>query len=457
MSDRPRRRHAIVGTGHRAQMYVDALLGSHADVGEVVALCDPNPTRMGYYQRLHRQARPGAPDLLQYRPEEFADLLARERPDAVVVTSVDATHAGYVSRALRAGCAVICEKPLTTTAEGCREVADAVAETGGDLVVTFNYRYSPRNSAVRELIAGGAVGEVTSVHFEWALDTVHGADYFRRWHREKDRSGGLLVHKASHHFDLVNWWIDDEPEQVFARGALRFYGARAAAARGVGDRPARSHGWPGLADDPFGLDLAGDPRLRGLYLDAEADDGYLRDRDVFGEGISIEDTMAVLVGYRGGALLTYSLTAHAPWEGYRLSVNGTAGRLELSVVERAEVRPPRDGARSAVDPSVTPDAGDPEPAARVPGSELVVQRHWEPARRVPIVEGAGAHGGGDALLLDDLFRPDRPTDPLGRRAGWRDGVRAVGVGIAANASLATGRPVSADVLARPAPTSASAG
>jgi predicted dehydrogenase len=446
-----RRRYAIVGTGHRAQMYADALLGGHADVGELVALCDPNPTRMAYYQRLHRAARPGAADLPQYGPADFADLLAVERPDAVVVTSVDATHAEYVCAALAAGVDVICEKPLTTDAEGLRAVGAAVAASAAQLVVTFNYRYSPRNAAVRELIAGGAIGEPTSVHFEWLLDTVHGADYFRRWHRDKARSGGLLVHKASHHFDLVNWWLADEPEQVTALGALRFYGARAAAARGVGDRPRRSHGDPALATDPFGLDLAADPRLRALYLDAEADDGYLRDRDVFSDGITIEDTAAVLVGYRSGAMLSYSLTAHAPWEGYRVAVNGTAGRLELDVVERAAVRAPGPAGRGAVDPSATPDGPDAGVAARVPGARLLLQRHWEPAREIPIADGAGAHGGGDARLLDDLFRPDRPADPLGRAAGWLDGARAVGVGVAANESLATGRPVRLDALLAPTP------
>jgi predicted dehydrogenase len=433
-----RRRYALVGTGHRAELYADALLGGHADVGELVALCDPNPTRMAYHQRRHRAARPGAADLPQYGPAGFADLLAVERPDAVIVTSVDATHAEYVCAALGAGVDVICEKPLTTSAEGLSAVGAAVAASDARLVVTFNYRYSPRNAAVRELIAGGAVGEVTSVHFEWLLDTVHGADYFRRWHRDKANSGGLLVHKASHHFDLVDWWLADEPEQVAALGALRFYGARAAAGRGVGGRPERSHGDPALATDPFGIDLAADPRLRALYLDAEADDGYLRDRDVFGGGISIEDNMALLVGYRGGAMLSYSLNAHAPWEGYRVAVNGTAGRLELDVVERAAVRAPDTG---AVDPGATPDRPSAEPAARVVGSRLLLQRHWEPAREVPIAEAGGAHGGGDARLLDDLFRPDRPADPLGRAAGWLDGARAVAIGVAANAALATGAPV----------------
>ncbi|MEU1011273.1 Gfo/Idh/MocA family oxidoreductase [Streptomyces sp. NPDC005890] len=65
------------------------------------------------------------------------------------------------------------------------------------------------------LLADGAVGEVLAVHFEWLLDVRHGADYFRRWHREKRHSGGLMVHKSGHHFDLVSWWLDDEPAEVF--------------------------------------------------------------------------------------------------------------------------------------------------------------------------------------------------------------------------------------------------
>jgi predicted dehydrogenase len=63
----------------------------------------------------------------------------------------------------------------------------------------------PLASKVRELMMQGIVGRPLSVSFSWMLDTSHGADYFRRWHREKDKSGGLLVHKATHHFDIINW------------------------------------------------------------------------------------------------------------------------------------------------------------------------------------------------------------------------------------------------------------
>jgi predicted dehydrogenase len=216
------RRYAVVGAGARAAMYVDALAGEYADVGRIVALCDTNATRMRFHDERLRAA--GHPSPTTYGPERFAQLLDAERPEVVVVTSPDHTHHRYADAALEAGCEVIVEKPLTTSVEGARAIAQAAATSSGELIVTFNYRYAPRNRVLREVVADGRIGEVTSVHFEWVLDTVHGADYFRRWHRDKEHSGGLLVHKASHHFDLVNWWIDDVPTRVHAAGALRFYG-----------------------------------------------------------------------------------------------------------------------------------------------------------------------------------------------------------------------------------------
>lgn len=430
------RRYALVGTGSRAGMYVGALTATYADVGTLVAWCDTNPTRMAYYDQVVTAAGGTAPP--HYGPDDFARLLEEQRPDVVIVTSPDATHHRYATAALEAGCDVVVEKPLTTSLEPAQEIVEAVEGSSGDLVVTFNYRYSPRNSEVRRLIASGAIGKVTSIHFEWALDTVHGADYFRRWHRRKEISGGLLVHKSSHHFDLVNWWLADVPELVVAAGGLRFYGDKNAAERGLTDRPARSAGSAGVSSDPFALDMAADEKLRALYLDAEGDDGYIRDQDVFSPGISIEDNMGLLVTYRSGAILTYSLNAHAPWEGYRVSINGTEGRLELEVVERSFVGT----VDRAVDPSVNPDdptatATNPRPA----GERILLQRHWEPAQEIPIPAGEGGHGGGDNHLLDDIFRPTTTPDPLHHRAGYQDGLRSVAVGIAANRSLETGLPV----------------
>lgn len=430
------RRHAIVGTGHRAEMYVRALLDTHADVGTPVAWCDTNPVRMSYYDRLFREFRPTAPLPSSWAAEDFEEMLSRVRPDAVVITTPDFLHSDYLTAALDRGIDVIVEKPLTTDAARAQAIAAAAERSDAHVTMAFNYRYSPRNTLVRELVADGAIGTVTSVHFEWLLDTGHGADYFRRWHGEKDKSGGLIIHKASHHFDLVNWWVDSVPETVSALGSQRFYGAENARARGENPVAGTSRDLP--PDDPFRIDLNADERLRQLYLDAEHIDGYQRDRNVFGEQITIEDTMNVLVGYRSGVAMTYSLYAYAPWEGYRVAINGTEGRIELDVTER----PHRAKDDLEVDPSAAADTGQPEPAAEVRsrGSQLRLQRHWQRAREVPIPAGRGGHGGGDARLLDDLFRGEGP-DPLGHRASWRDGLRSAAIGIAANESMTAGKTV----------------
>ncbi|MFF1253366.1 Gfo/Idh/MocA family oxidoreductase [Pseudarthrobacter sp. NPDC058329] len=433
-------RIALIGTGGRSEMYTRAIFGKHADTAELIAFSDVNPGRVEFYQKLIQEL--GAPGpVASFDPADLTAFIQANNIDRVIVTTPDYTHADYIVEGLRAGADVVVEKPLTIDAEGCRRITQAVRETGRNVVVTFNYRYSPRNSALKEIIQSGVIGKVTSIDFSWVLDTVHGADYFRRWHREKKNSGGLLIHKASHHFDLVNWWIDDVPERVFASGGLKFYGDKNAAERGLGPRPERGTpdaDAPATAEkDPFTLDLREDERLKALFLDNEHYDGYRRDQDVFTEGITIEDNLALVVEYQGGPRLSYSLNAHSPWEGYRVAVNGTEGRAELEVVERAAVTSSTDK-KTVVDPSATPIEED--DAIRRNGERLVVQRHWEAAFEVPIINGEGGHGGGDELLLSDLFNGPG-QDPLGRPSGYLDGLRSVSVGIAGNRSLETSLPV----------------
>ena len=366
-------------------------------------------------------------------------MIRDERVDRVIICSRDDLHAELIVRSLEAGADVVVEKPLTIDAASAARIEEVVERTGRQVVLTFNYRYSPRNSALRRIIQDGTIGQVTSVDFQWMLDTNHGADYFRRWHRDKKNSGGLLVHKSSHHFDLVNWWIRSQPTRVYASGGLRFYGAENAAGRGLGERPARGTHDGG---DLFELDLRTDERLTALYLDAEQHDGYVRDLDVFSEGITIEDNLALVVDYVSGATMSYSLNAHSPWEGYRVAVNGTLGRVELEVVERGAVLA-GEGLHPHIDPSLS--GGDGTTALRPEGERILVQRHWEAAYEVPIDGGDGGHGGGDALLLSDVFEGPG-DDPLARPADWTDGIRSIAVGIAGNRSLETGLPVRVDEL-----------
>ncbi|MER5227453.1 Gfo/Idh/MocA family protein [Streptomyces flaveus] len=431
-----RRRCAVVGLGARARLFTEALAGPYADRIELVGFCDVNAHRMAVHNDWLAADHPGREPVPAYAAEDFELMLREERVDLVVVCSVDRTHDHYIVRALEAGCDVVTEKPMTTDATRARHILDAQRRTGREVRVAFNYRYNPVHSAVRQCIAAGEIGEVGSVHFEWLLDLRHGADYFRRWHRDKANSGGLMVHKATHHFDLVNWWLGTEPETVYAQGGLFFYGDEAGARRGLARDYARAHGSPAADGDPFAVRLADSPVLSALYLDAEREDGYHRDQNVFGPGVTIEDDMAVLVRYASGATLTYHLTAYAPWEGYRVCFNGSEGRLELLVEETTWARPDvrADGSGPVMHGSaVGEDAGR---------TELLLRRFWERPREVKVATGEGGHGGGDVRMLADLFdeRTGAP-DPLGRAADATDGARSLVTGLAANRSFETGLPV----------------
>jgi predicted dehydrogenase len=446
----PRRRYAIVGTGARAELYLHSIAVHHADVAELAGLADSNPLRVAVHNE--RLAALGVAPVPAYAAGDFREMLAKEHVDVAVVTTVDRVHDEYIVAALEAGCDVITEKPMTVDADRCRRILEAAGRCPGRVTVTFNYRYNPVHERVRELLAGGVVGEIASVHFEWLLDVRHGADYFRRWHRDKAQSGGLLVHKSSHHFDLVNWWLGAAPTEVYAMGRLFFYGPEAGRRHGFARDYERAHGAPEAADDPFALRLADNPALRALYLDTERADGYHRDQNVFAPGVSIEDDMAVLVRYSTGATMTYRLTAYAPWEGYRIAFNGSRGRLEVEVVESDHVA--RDATGLKVDTALKGDTAalhGVEAAAERGWFRILVRPFWAPPREAP-VEGhsRAGHGGADARMLATLLRPDPPRDPLGRRASEREGAQALLVGLAANRSIATGAPVRVnDLLEEP--------
>ena len=313
-------------------MYVDAITGPYRDAAELVGLCDLSQTRMNWHNRRLGTATGTAPSPA-YRADRFDAMIAETRPDTVIVTTVDATHHAYIARAMELGCDAITEKPMTTDVKKMQIIFDAIARTGRSLRVAFNYRYAPAHTTLRRLMLEGVVGRPLCVDFSWLLDTRHGADYFRRWHREKESSGGLLVHKATHHFDLVNWWIGSRPREVVALGALSFYGRANAEARGESYGYARYTGSREARDDPFALFLDRSETLRGLYLEAEAESGYIRDRNVFGEPITIDDTMTLTARYDNGVLLSYCLVAYAPWEGFRVAITGDRGRLEMDIVE----------------------------------------------------------------------------------------------------------------------------
>jgi predicted dehydrogenase len=365
--------------------------------------------------------RNGAPMPATYAARDFARLLLEQKPDVVIVTTVDVTHDEYIIRAMEAGCDVITEKPMTIDAGRCQAILDARARTGRHCRVTFNYRYSPPRSQVKDILMSGEIGDVMSVDFHWLLNTHHGADYFRRWHAHKKNSGGLFVHKSIHHFDLVIWWLGAMPVSVMATAKREFYTPQTARRMGLTGPHERCLTCPEKSRCAFYLDLQSNAHLKALYLDCESSDGYWRDRCVWREDMDIEDTMNALVTYDTGATLSYSLNTFNAWEGYTVAFNGTKGRLEHTIVESVYVNGTetvqggiaQDGVKIRVIP------------LRGSGYDI---KPWE---------AEGDHGGGDRLMLEDIFLPQPAADKYLRSADERAGAASILVGIAANRSLET--------------------
>lgn len=398
-----RQRLALVGTGVRGvNLWGRELVESYSDVVELVGLCDINPGRLAFAKSYIGVDCPTFVD--------FDRMLADTRPERVIVTTVDSTHDRFIVAALEAGCDVITEKPLTTDEAKCQAILDAQAGTGGDVTVTHNYRYSPHRTKMKELLGEGRIGRVTSVDFHWYLDVYHGAAYFRRWHGKERFSGTLFVHKACHHFDLLNWWLDSEPEVVFAQGALEHYG------HNNEFRSEKCRGCPHAERCDFYWDIMASPHLVDLYVRNEHHDGYIRDGCVWSPEIDIFDKMGAQIRYANGVQVSYSCTTYSPYEGYRIAFNGTRGRLEAWIHER-------------------------QPWPRRDFDELRVTDNFGATQLIPVPHAAGGHGGGDTRMQDDIFRqPDSP-DPLGQRADVRQGAMAVLLGIAARKSAKTGQPV----------------
>ena len=413
-----RPRYAIVGVGARSYLYLEALTGAHAAAGELVALCDSNPGRLARAAAYVAEAGVRA---ATYGADDFARMLDEAAAERVIVTSPDSTHARYIVAALEAGRDVVTEKPLTVDAASCRAIAAARARSGRALRVTFNYRYSPPRTLVKQALMSGIIGPVHAVNFEWQLDTHHGADYFRRWHRNKANSGGLLVHKATHHFDLLNWWLGSAVARVSARGQRVFYRPETADALGLTPRGERCTGCPAFERCRVKLDLKRSRALTGLYAENEAHDGYFRDRCVFSPDIDIEDAMAATLTYANGAVATYLLTADNPREGYRAVFHGERGLLTLETTERSYAREDGGLVRPALPES----------------SSVVVQPLFSPPYALAIPAAEGSHGGGDAVMLQHLFGAVA-DDPFERAADELAGVWAAMVGIGANASIASG-------------------
>ncbi len=413
---------ALVGTGIRGtSFWGKRLVDQYSDILEFVGLCDINPGRLEFGRQYIGVSCPLF--------SNFEKMILETKPDLVIVTTKDSNHHKFIIKGLDMDCDVLTEKPLTIDEQKCQDIIDAERRSGKNLIVGFNYRWSPYATKIKELLADNSIGKLTSVDFHWYLNTYHGASYFRRWHGLRQSGGTLWVHKASHHFDLLNWWIDSDPEEVFAYGDLEYYGANGPF-QGDKCRTCQHQ-----SECEFYWDITTDKHAMNLYVNNEKYDGYIRDNCLFRKEINIYDKMSAQVKYKNNVSLNYSLTTYSPYEGWRVAFNGTEGRIEawldIPYFEKLSVN-------QAELHAMEMDQSEKDEEAFEP---IIVHKLWKDFETINVPKTRGGHGGGDQRLQDKIFKDPGMIDPYKRSAGLRDGAMAILIGVAARKSIESRKPV----------------
>ncbi len=412
----------LVGTGVRGtSFWGKRLVEQYSDLLEFVGLCDINPGRLAYAKEYMGVSCPVFSD--------FEEMVTKTKPDLIIVTTKDSTHHEFIIKGLDMGVDVLTEKPLTTDEDKCQAIIEAEKRSSKNLIVGFNYRWSPYMTKVKELLHQGAIGKITSVDFHWYLNTHHGASYFRRWHGQRDSGGTLWVHKATHHFDLLNWWIDSDPAEVFAYGALEHYGSNGPF-RGDNCRTC-----PHKTECKFHWDITKSKRDMKLYVENEKHDGYIRDNCLFRNEIDIYDKMSAQIKYANEVVVNYSLTTYSPYEGWKIAFNGMDGRIEawLDIPYFEKVAMSQEELHAAE----MAQGGSSDMISK----PVIVHKNWNKHETQIVNYDRKGHGGGDERLQNKIFKhPDNP-DPLKHAAGIRDGAMSVLIGVAARKSIDSGQPI----------------
>jgi predicted dehydrogenase len=414
------KKYVVCGVSGRAMsMFIEPALKTFRDHAVIVGLLDTDPRRFEVcFEKFPELA--GTP---VYNADQFDLMIRNLQPDVVIVTGADHTHEQYIVKALQYDLDVITEKPMAISGEQCRNILEAEAASKGKVTVTFNYRYMPIHTKIKEMVMEGKIGRVTSVDLNWYIDTFHGASYFKRWNRNRSLSGGLSIHKSTHHFDLVNWWIGQNPVEAFAYGGLNYFGSdgewnpekvdgRHCSTCDVKKDCAYYMRWSARSREAAPKDDHLGSVQSGQYTN------YRPDACIYDSEIDIEDTYAATVKYDRGALLSYSVNFSVPYEGYRLAINGTRGRIETQEYHA---------------PNRTPF---PVPVQTIDYFPLFGSKET-----IHVVFNGGGHGGGDPLIQEDLFLGADQSRPYEILSGAKDGANAVLTGEAVWRSVKENRPV----------------
>ena len=208
--------YAIVGTGMMGHEHLRnlALVSALEQIAiEVVALVDPNPEMLESATVLAREL--GYEAVKGYRD---LDELPTESIDAFVIVSPNFTHHDIITKLLPHGKAILAEKPVCTSVAQCDDLQQRLHGYSAPFWVAMEYRYMPPTALFLERLKEEQIGTLRMLSIK-----EHRYPFLEKvenWNRFSENTGGTLVEKCCHHFDLMRLITGCEPVSIFASGAM---------------------------------------------------------------------------------------------------------------------------------------------------------------------------------------------------------------------------------------------
>jgi myo-inositol 2-dehydrogenase/D-chiro-inositol 1-dehydrogenase len=202
-------KYGIIGIGAMGREHAENLKSITG--AQVVAVSDPNQGSIDQ-----------AKSLLGDDVVAFADhrqLLEFKNLDAVIIATPNFTHVNILKDALQTDLAIFIEKPLCTTIEDCQKVIEWSKNRKGLVWMGLEYRYMPPVAELINIVHRGGIGKVHQVAIR-----EHREPFYPKvdnWNRFTEKTGGTLVEKCCHYFNLMDYIAGENPVRVYASGAQR--------------------------------------------------------------------------------------------------------------------------------------------------------------------------------------------------------------------------------------------
>jgi predicted dehydrogenase len=386
----------IIGMGDRGISFIYNFR-EFSDIAEIAGVYDRNRPRLEAVARHHNFTE--VP-----RHDTWESFVAGSSYDLVLVTTPDDTHPEVVCRCLKQGYDIFCDKPLSNTPEGLVQIMKTYDQTKRMFLMGFNVRYHNQSRKMKQIAQRGELGDIkvgVCVHPE------HGIRYFRRWHKFREHSVGLVIHKGCHQLDIMNWIIGSYPVEVYAQGETAVF---------KGDKKVEGcHVCADLVECPHArrLGYKGARQIYESYIGPSELDGYHRNYCPIAPDVSVPDFYIVTVRYANGARASYQEIHFAGRSRAHYSFFGDKGEMSA---------PAFDGSQgiARID--------------RLSGEKV----NYE------IPPAQGGHGGADPAMtltmINSVIQGKSLMPPP------EAGVRSSIIGIAAMRSIAENRPVRVEEL-----------